>query len=83
MKYANIASIAKAVLHSANDQLPIFPSAISNEASGTDEVFPSSGNEILLDEQVHLMTRAELKELIRDLHLSQQAAEILGSRMQQ
>ena len=36
-----------------------------------------------MDDQLHKLTQSELSDLIRDLVLSQEKAELLGSRLQQ
>ena len=48
----------------------------------SDASMVSSGSEVMIDEK-HLITQAELSDLVRDLLLSKQKAEVLASRLQQ
>lgn len=77
--YANVPSVSKPVQRSPNDPLPVIPSATTSES---DLSFTSSCSLYEADEP-HLVTQAELNDLIRDIHLTKQDSELLASRMQQ
>lgn len=81
IKYADVSSVTKPVQRSDEDPLPICPGASSSNMETSDPV-TSSGSEFVIDER-HLITQAELNDLVRDLHLSKGNSEVLASRLQQ
>ncbi|ESN93095.1 hypothetical protein HELRODRAFT_165255 [Helobdella robusta] len=94
VNYPNLPSAIRPIPHS--DSLPVpTPSQsyeIEAENEGTNEIEeekesqPSTSNDsdfVSTDNAPHRLSQAELSDLVRDLDLSQEKAELLGSRLKQ
>lgn len=82
LKYPEVASVSKPVPRRKNDPLPISPGLSTRTVESSDSMMISTDSEYEIDEK-HFITQAELSDLIRDLQLSKQKAELLASRLQQ
>ncbi|KAF2903901.1 hypothetical protein ILUMI_02281 [Ignelater luminosus] len=87
-KYADVPSVTKPVLHSA--QLPYLRCAGSSSEEvmedGPESTNPSqaSTSDVFSDfDGPHMITQSELNDLVRDLQLTKSKAELLGSSRQQ
>lgn len=93
MKYPNIPSAIRPVPHGEGLPVPEAPKSFSLESDeevDEDEECcprPSMSNDSDFDEETplepHFINQGELNDLIRDLGLSENEAELLGSRLQQ
>lgn len=81
-KYPDVSSVSKPFPRTSNDPLPVCPGASGNAGETSTTSPMSSGSEVIMEER-HLISQSELNDLIRDLHLSKQKAELLASRLQQ
>lgn len=88
--YPNVSSATRPVKHSEEFPVPIPPtcklllssstsgSSSNNDSSDHDEQFHAGPSNV-----PHLISQADLNDLVRDLNLSKLQAELLGSRLQQ
>lgn len=88
VKYANVSSISMPLPHSPAIPVPKRPSSLSSSSSSMDtnsESDSSSGEEFRQPTitEPHLISHLELNDLVRDLDLTKEKSEILGSRLQQ
>lgn len=93
IKYADVPSVTKPVLHSEDLPVPTPPGRSDQTHTDTsssvtmhqssDSEKSSSDNFVDDENSPHLITQSELNDLIRDLHLSKSKAELLASRLQQ
>jgi hypothetical protein len=93
VKYPDLPSAMWPVPHSAELPVPKAPENLtfSNDNSDSDEVHgQQEGDNVDCDltfeascysPQPHLLTRGNLNDLVRDLHLSKKQAELLDSRL--
>ena len=88
--YANVPSVTKPIYCSDKQQVPNPPGCSSKSLMTFTDSEESQQSEISSDEFVgtheeepHMITQAELNDLVRDLSLSKSKAELLGSRLQQ
>lgn len=88
IKYPNLQSAIRPVLHSANLPVPISPTEIVDyEEDEDDNSGVTSDEQSFVDSAQflhlpHLISQDELSDLIRDLNLSKIHSELLGSRLQ-
>lgn len=87
IKYPNVPSALRPVSHSEDVPIPMIPVELScsdsfqSESHSTipdDNNYTSNGNI-----EIKLMTQNDLDDLVRDLNLSKQSAQLLGSRLQE
>lgn len=93
IKYPDIPSAIKPVLHSIDIPIPKPPSDWEQYLNSSDEIIeegiagPSTSSDSDYDfrsnVEPHLITQTELNDLVRDLNLSKQKSELLGSRLQE
>lgn len=81
--YAAVASVSLPVPHSSEFPYPKCPDSIVQFSQSSQESGKSSGNEFQLETQLQPFTQPELNDLVRDLELSKQKAELLASRLKQ
>lgn len=84
-KYADVSSVSKPVPRTNNDPLPICPDVSAN-SMGTFSASPTNSSSPTEDfnmEETHLISQSMLNDLIRDLDLSKQKAELVASRLQE
>lgn len=90
--YPNCSSAVRPSLHGDDCPIPVSPDKISNietdecmeSESDDDTDFMSSNDpDYVSEDQPHLVTQPELNDLVRDLGLNKENAELLGSRMKQ
>ena len=85
--FKNVSSAVKPILRAEDLPIPRPPVNIENDAGSHETCTQGAGTmdeAYLLNEthmEPHLITQVELSDLIRDLYLSKQQAEILGSRL--
>lgn len=83
VEYANVPSVSKPVQRLPNYPLPVLPNYTSSDSESFNDIVLSSASSLFESDECHLVTQAELNDLVRDLHLSKQDAELLASRMKQ
>lgn len=92
VQYPNLPSAIRPIPHSDSLPVPTLPKNyelnVKNEDSVEEEVDNASStlhepDFNTIDDQPHRLSQSELSDLIRDLDLSQEKAELLGSRLQQ
>lgn len=81
-KYHDVSSVSKPVPRTSSDPLPVCPGASENAQKSSTPSPPTSDSSDFVMEGNHLISQSELSDLIRDLHLSKQKAELLASRLQ-
>lgn len=96
--YPDCSSVEKPIKHGENFPVPVTPHEINIEAvpSSSNESKSSSSSESFSDvhslstdpdyvpeDEPHLLDQAELNDLVRDLELTKEKAELLASRMLQ
>jgi hypothetical protein len=67
-------------IHAPPAQSEDVESSCSSESAANDDVYFSPGNE---DRTPQLFTQIELNDLVRDLGLTEEKSEILGSRLKE
>jgi len=82
-KYPDVSSVSKPVPRTASDPLPICPGISAKSALKTSSSSLASNESDFVMEEKHLISQSELSDLIRDLNLSKQKAELLASRLQE
>lgn len=80
--YPDVSSVSKPVLRTSNDILPVCPGTSRSTVETSTSLSSSSGDDFIAEEK-HLISQSELSDLIRDLNLSKQKAELLASRLQE
>lgn len=89
VKYANVSSVSMPLPHSPDIPVPkrfSSSSSLSSFMEEEDEAGPSNSGEVFVDEkstEPHLINQSELNDLVRDLDLTKEKSEILGSRLKQ
>lgn len=90
VQYPNIPSAIWPILHPEGLPIPTSPHSydldVENEDSAEELSQPSTSHNPDFKEtndKPHRLIQAELSDLIRDVHLSKDKAELLGSRLQQ
>ena len=92
VKYPNLPSAIRPIPHSDSLPVPTPPQHYELEVENEDSVEeeepnkPSTSHDPdfgIKDDTPHRLSQAELSDLIRDLDLSKEKAELLGSRLQQ
>jgi len=89
IRYADVKSVCKPVLHTADMVPPAFPTTIqgvTHSASTISSFSKESKGDSdfeMENRKPHLLCQADLNDLVRDLNLSKIKAELLGSRLQQ
>ena len=89
--YPDCESALKPVPHDVENPVPVPPSDIDiqtdDDEDNDDDRVDDAGDELYAveseDKLPHLITQEELNDLVRDLSLSKEKAEILGSRLQE
>ena len=89
--YPDCDSALKPVPHDVENPVPVPPSDIDiqtdDDEDNDDDRVDDAGDELYAveseDKLPHLITQEELNDLVRDLSLSKEKAEILGSRLQE
>jgi hypothetical protein len=89
--YPDCPSALKPVLHDAENPVPIKPTdpnSTSDESTDEAECDAEAQEDASYEEEVdkdkpHFLTQADLNDLVRDLQLSKEKAEVLGSRLKQ
>ena len=89
--YPDCDSALKPVPHDVENPVPVPPSDIDiqtdDDEDSDDDRVDDAGDELYAveseDKLPHLITQEELNDLVRDLSLSKEKAEILGSRLQE
>jgi len=89
--YPNCPSGLKPVLHDAENPVPIpptDPNTTSDESTVEAERSAETQGDASYEEELdkdkpHFLTQADLNDLVRDLQLSKEKAEVLGSRLKQ
>ena len=94
-KYPNLQSAIQPIPHSDSLPVPTPAHSYELEAENEDRIEveieekenkPSTSNDpdfVLTDDAPHEFSQAELSDLVRDLDLSQEKPELLGSRLKQ
>lgn len=82
-KYPDVSSVSKPVPRTDSDPLPICPGISAKNALTTSSSSLASNESNFAMEEEHLISQSELSDLIRDLNLSKQKAELLASRLQE
>jgi hypothetical protein len=87
IKYPNLLSAIIPVPHGPDDPIPAAPaqlenieSSCSSESTANDDVDFSPDNE---DRTPQLFTQIELNDIVRDLGLTKEKSEVLGSRLKE
>jgi hypothetical protein len=87
IKYPQLSSAIRPMLHGPDDPIPAPPaqledveSSCRSESTANDDVDFSPDNE---DRTPQLFTHIELNNLVRDLDLTKENSEILGSRLKE
>lgn len=87
LKYPNIPSAIRPVLHSDDLPIPNHPVSIdinenpSSEEDQNEDHSDRHDPSFEVSNEPHLLTQGDLNDLVRDLHLSKNQAELLGSRL--
>lgn len=81
ISYPNVPSAIRPVREDEIHEPPMISTleVLDTSASTSDD----ATSESLKNEEIHLITQGELNDLVRDLNLTKEKAEILGSRLQQ
>lgn len=91
VKYANVRSATRPLPHSADLPIPAVPNP-ANDAANDDIELPSCNaiadeihdpTYVPYSKEPHLATQADLNDLVRDLKLSKNQSELLGSRLKE
>lgn len=86
ISYPNLPSAIRPVNHGPDVPVPTQPSSLDDMATfyDTDNVGSSSGEEFCgYNNEPQLFTQPELNDLVRDLDLPKESAELLGSRLKE
>ena len=77
----------KPVPHDSENLVPTLPSTLDSDEGSDDECISAAVDTLYepeVDEkQPHLLSQEDLNDLVRDLSLSKEKAELLGSRLKQ
>lgn len=82
--YLNLASAIRPVGHCDDLPVPMPPETFEESDEENDDIVPSMDPDFNPADptEPHLITQAQLNDLVRDLNLSKGKAELLGSRLQ-
>ena len=89
MIYPNIPSALRPAPHGEELPVPVPPESSLLDSDSEDEAQPKDAGSSYVPptkldtKEPHLIEEGELNDLVRDLDLSKQGAELLGSRLQQ
>lgn len=88
--YPVCSSAVRPMLHGDKCSIPISPNVIPNfgideqvEFESDEEIVDANDPDYVSEHQPHLLNQSELNDLVRDLELTKEKSELLGSRMLQ